>query len=81
MEEIEVLALRCYPMDDYKFNSGFIKETEIKVLFALEWRMVSITPFHYINYFISKFFNQSPPQRNLRGRVSELIMATIKGNS
>lgn len=74
-------ALRCYPMDGYKFDSGFIKETEIKVLLALEWRMDSVTPFHYVNYFISKFFYHSPPQRNLRGRVSELIMATIKGSS
>ncbi|KAM7514414.1 hypothetical protein LguiA_003997 [Lonicera macranthoides] len=65
-------------MAGYKFDSGFIKETEIKVLLALEWRMDSVTPFHYVSYFISKFFNHSPPQRNLRGRVSELIMATIK---
>jgi hypothetical protein len=56
-----------------------IWRNELIVLEAFEWKMIPITPFHYLNYFINKLCGEAKPE-GLVSRVVQLIMAVTKGN-
>ncbi|CAH8273992.1 unnamed protein product [Arabidopsis lyrata] len=55
MEERIVPGLSQYPQDhDFVFKPDVIRKTELLVLSTLDWKMNLITPFHYLNYFVTK---------------------------
>ncbi|RWR82926.1 cyclin-D5-1-like protein [Cinnamomum micranthum f. kanehirae] len=77
MEECKIPALSEFRVDDYNFENGVIQRMEIMVLNTLEWRMSFVTPYAYLNYFISKFSDESRP-KSLLYRTIELISDTVK---
>ena len=78
MEQSTVTPLSAYKLQEYDFNNQQIQRAELLVLSTLEWKMGSITPFSYMNYFINKFCGESKPE-GLWSRVAELFMAVTKG--
>lgn len=50
---------------------------ELLVLTTLEWKMSSITPFAYLDYFIHKFYGEYRP-KGLVSKIMQLIMSMIK---
>ncbi|XP_076936370.1 cyclin-D5-1-like [Bidens hawaiensis] len=60
------------------FTENVVKRMEIMVLNELEWRMHSITPFHFIGYFVSCLFKEiasSSSERRLMYLISQIICA------
>ncbi|XP_072988450.1 cyclin-D5-1-like [Typha latifolia] len=55
MEECRPPSLSEFQVEEYEFSCNAIQRMELLVLTTLEWRMSSITPFEYLNYFTSKF--------------------------
>lgn len=80
MEECRVPALTEYPGEEFEFESKAIQRMELLVLNTLEWRMGSITPFLYLDYFASKFVLRRS-DKGLPSRATELILAAIEGQS
>ena len=78
MEECKIPALSEFRVDDYNFENGVIQRMEIMVLNTLEWRMSFVTPYAYLNYFISKFSDESRP-KSLLYRTIGLISDTVRG--
>uniref|UniRef100_A0A5B7BP54 Putative cyclin-D6-1 n=1 Tax=Davidia involucrata TaxID=16924 RepID=A0A5B7BP54_DAVIN len=69
-----------FSVTDIQRDGGFIFDTqtirrmEFITLGALKWRMRSITPFSFINFFISLFKFKDPPLRQaLKARATEII--------
>ncbi|XXG63927.1 hypothetical protein AAC387_Pa05g2009 [Persea americana] len=77
MEECKIPALSEFRVDDYNFENGVIQRMEIMVLNTLEWRMSFVTPYAYLNYFISKFSDESRP-KSLLYRTIGLISDTVR---
>ncbi|XP_077233450.1 cyclin d5;1 [Tasmannia lanceolata] len=77
MEECIVPLLSDFRVEEYDFENKVIQRMELMVLNVLEWRMKSITPFLYLNYFISKFSDESRP-KNLLSSAVEIILATTE---
>ncbi|XVF61345.1 hypothetical protein PTKIN_Ptkin08bG0122500 [Pterospermum kingtungense] len=77
MEECRVPALSEFPTGNYQFESIVIQRMELLVLSTLDWKMASITPFHYLYYFIAKFYEESVP-KGLLSKAVELIVDMIK---
>ncbi|XP_042509613.1 cyclin-D5-1-like [Macadamia integrifolia] len=77
MEECRVPALSEFRVDDYNFETNVIQRMELLVLNTLEWRMGSITPFTYLQYFITKFCDESR-RKELVSKAIELILAIAK---
>ncbi|XP_024025474.1 cyclin-D5-1 [Morus notabilis] len=77
MEECNVPMLSEFRVQDYNFESKVIKRMELLVLSALEWKMGSITPFAYLNYFTNKFGGENS-QRLVVSTAVELILAMIE---
>uniref|UniRef100_A0A165ZB17 Cyclin-like domain-containing protein n=1 Tax=Daucus carota subsp. sativus TaxID=79200 RepID=A0A165ZB17_DAUCS len=75
MEECKVHSLEDFSMEDYCFEGQVIQRMEILVLNTLEWEMNLITPFHYLPYFVSKFWDRNPPRNVV---PMDLIYAIIK---
>ncbi|KAI3462690.1 hypothetical protein Pfo_019353 [Paulownia fortunei] len=78
MEECKVRALTEYYVEGYNFQGIAIQRMELLVLHALEWKMSSVTPFAYLNYFAAKFCGESWHQE-LVIQADELILAIMKG--
>ncbi|XP_076919193.1 cyclin-D5-1-like [Bidens hawaiensis] len=62
------------------FTENVVKRMEIMVLNELEWRIHSITPFHFISYFVSFLFKEiasssSETERRLMYLISQIICA------
>ncbi|KAM7498208.1 hypothetical protein LguiA_022622 [Lonicera macranthoides] len=56
------------------FDSQTIQRMELLILGALKWRMRSITPFSFINFFTSLFKFKDPPLKQaLKARATEII--------
>ncbi|RZC55320.1 hypothetical protein C5167_014176 [Papaver somniferum] len=51
---------------------------ELLVLSTLNWRMVSVTPFSFIDYFLIKI-NGHKPSRTLISASVQLILSSIRG--
>ncbi|KAK9284837.1 hypothetical protein L1049_024016 [Liquidambar formosana] len=70
-----------FSVTDFQCDEGFIFDTqtvqrmEVLILGALKWRMRSITPFSFINFFLSLFKPEDPPLREaLKARATEIIL-------
>ena len=81
MEECRVPALTEYPGEECEFEGQAIQRMEILVLNTLEWRMGSITPFLYLDHFASKFVPSRSGKIGLFSRATELILASVEGQS
>ncbi|KAK1268675.1 Cyclin-D5-3 [Acorus gramineus] len=79
MDELIVPSLSEYRIDDYRFESSAVQRMELLVLNTLEWRMRSVTPFDYLDYFASKFGCKS--KVSLCKEAAELILIVIEGNA
>lgn len=77
MEECKIPALSEFCTEEYYFESKVIQRMELLVLNTLEWRMNSVTPFAYLNYFITKFSNESNPQA-LLPKAIKIILDTAE---
>ncbi|KAI3821223.1 hypothetical protein L1987_08783 [Smallanthus sonchifolius] len=64
---------------DFQFQKGVTQRAELLVLNTLDWRMHSITPFHFIRYFISCFCKESSPQRRFISLISQIVCAATNG--
>ncbi|XP_010555401.1 PREDICTED: cyclin-D2-1-like [Tarenaya hassleriana] len=61
----------------YLFEAKTLQRMELLVLNTLNWRLQALTPFSFIDYFLSK--TSDNPSENSISRSSELILNTIKG--
>ncbi|KAF7128928.1 hypothetical protein RHSIM_Rhsim10G0100500 [Rhododendron simsii] len=80
MEELNPPKLSKYHVSGIEFPSNGIHKMELMVLTTLEWKLGSITPFAYLNYFTAKFcieFKDCKPQE-LASTATELILAVPK---
>ncbi|KAL8117709.1 hypothetical protein AgCh_015547 [Apium graveolens] len=81
MEERKVPLLTEYYVDEYNFEGSMIQRMELLVLNALEWKLGLITPFEFINYFITKFFGYCTPPTDLVSKALESVSSIIKETS
>ncbi|KAH9314882.1 hypothetical protein KI387_023509, partial [Taxus chinensis] len=84
MEETDVPLLLDLQTEGPKFvfEARTLKRMELLVLSTLEWRMLSVTPFSFIDYFIHRGGNGGGGSSNksqMVARASELILSTIRG--
>ncbi|XP_078430347.1 cyclin-D5-1-like [Wolffia australiana] len=77
MEECRVPALTEYSGEEWEFDGGAIQRMELLVLNTLEWRMGSITPFLFLDYFASKFGLRFG-DKGLLLEAEELIVSAIE---
>jgi cyclin D1/2/4 len=64
---------------EHIFEAHTIQRMELLVLSTLEWQMSSVTPFSYIDYYFHKLGIGNTLLRALLSRVSEIILATVRG--
>ncbi|XP_019431105.1 PREDICTED: cyclin-D4-1-like isoform X2 [Lupinus angustifolius] len=64
---------------DFVFEAKIIQRMELMVLNTLKWRMQSITPFSFIDYFLSKVNDDQSQIRSSILRSIQLILSTIRG--
>jgi cyclin D1/2/4 len=64
---------------EHIFEAHTIQRMELFVLSTLDWRMSSVTPFSYIDYYFHKLGISNVLLRALLSRVSEIILATLRG--
>ena len=64
----------------FVFEAKTIQRMELLVLSRLKWKMQAITPFSFIDYFLSKISVEQQNIPNLYfSKSSQLILSTIKG--
>ncbi|OUZ99775.1 Cyclin [Macleaya cordata] len=81
MEETKMpvsLDLQQVGEPKFIFEARTIQRMELLVLSTLKWRMQSVTPFSFIDYFLTKI-NDGQPPRLLISQSFELILSTIRG--
>ncbi|KAH6788554.1 hypothetical protein C2S51_003560 [Perilla frutescens var. frutescens] len=78
MEEIRVPALSEFCVDDYNFESSVIQRMELLVLNTLGWKMGSFTPFSFIKFFASKFYDDRSLPKNGFSRIVDLILSSTR---
>ncbi|KGN48716.1 cyclin-D4-1 [Cucumis sativus] len=82
MEETEVPLPIDLQVEEPKFvfEAKTIQRMELLVLSRLKWKMQAITPFSFIDYFLSKISVEQQNIPNLYfSKSSQLILSTIKG--
>jgi cyclin D1/2/4 len=52
---------------------------ELLVLTALNWRLRSVTPFMFIDFFVCKVDPRGKNTRYLIGRATQMILAAMHG--
>lgn len=68
--------------EDCTFDAQAINKMELLILDALEWRMRSITPFPFLQFFLSLSKFQDPTLiQALKRRASELIINALNGTN
>nr|QQZ01120.1 cyclin-D5-like protein [Lagerstroemia indica] len=77
MEECDVPGLSSFPAQKYEFESRVITKMELLILHTLNWKMGSITPFSYLEFFIDKLSGR-PEGRDLFLDAVELVFAASK---
>ncbi|KAH0457738.1 hypothetical protein IEQ34_013053 [Dendrobium chrysotoxum] len=77
MEEVITPALVDYQTEQCYFDSITIQRMELLVLSTLEWRMSSVTPLSYINYFTKKFYGRNL-SRELLSKSIGFIFSILK---
>lgn len=65
--------------EKYLFDNKTILKMELMILTTLNWRMQSITPFSFIDYFLNKLINDPIPTEDSFLQSFQLIMRTIRG--
>lgn len=64
----------------FVFDSSTIERMEMLILGALKWRMRSVNPFSFTDYFISFFkFKDKPSVQDLKNRATEIILKSQSG--
>ncbi|XP_021743642.1 cyclin-D4-1-like isoform X2 [Chenopodium quinoa] len=63
----------------FVFEAKTIQRMELLVLSTLKWRMQSVTPFSFIDYFLYKLSGDKMPPKSLIFQAIQLILSTIKG--
>ncbi|XP_023544204.1 cyclin-D2-1-like [Cucurbita pepo subsp. pepo] len=81
MEETEVPLSIDLQVEEPKFvfEAKTIQRMELLVLSRLKWKMHAITPFSFIDYFVSKMSVGEHVARVSLSKSSQLILSTIKG--
>ncbi|XP_074558732.1 cyclin-D3-1-like [Curcuma longa] len=89
MEETEVplildlqLSLNCVEQvgeAKFLFEAKTIERMELLVLSTLKWRMQTVTPFSFIDFFLHKLNGGNVPSQLLLSRSVELMLSTIRG--
>ncbi|CAL0307813.1 unnamed protein product [Lupinus luteus] len=64
---------------EFVFEAKIIQRMELMVLNTLKWRMQSITPFSFIDYFLCKVNDDQSQIRSSILRSIQLILSTIRG--
>ncbi|KAK7275825.1 hypothetical protein RIF29_16949 [Crotalaria pallida] len=64
---------------EFVFEAKTIQRMELMVLTTLRWRMQSITPFSFIDYFLCKINDDQSPTSDSISRSIQLILSTIRG--
>ncbi|KAI3504862.1 hypothetical protein L1887_26616 [Cichorium endivia] len=77
MAELKSPALSEFPTEEYNFENSSIQRMELLVSSTLDWRMHSITPFDFINCFISCICNESPNKQSVF-LTTQILLATTK---
>lgn len=72
------LQLPMKQKEGCNFNGEIIQKMELVILGALDWRMRSITPFPFLNFFISL---AQIKDRSLKDRAAEIIFNVHNGTS
>ncbi|XP_057533257.1 cyclin-D2-1-like [Amaranthus tricolor] len=62
----------------FVFEAKTIQRMELLVLSTLKWRMQSVTPFSFIDYFLYKLSGDVMPPKSLILQAIQLILSTIK---
>ncbi|KAL3637702.1 hypothetical protein CASFOL_018150 [Castilleja foliolosa] len=78
MEEQKAHSFKEYHVDGYKFQGGAVQKMELCVLNTLEWKMVVITPFTYLNYFVFKFCVEKSRQQEIVNQAVDLILVIME---
>eukprot|EP01018_Ginkgo_biloba_P007043 Gb_34092 [translate_table: standard] len=78
MEETEVPLLLDLQVGDAKFvfEARTIRRMELLIMTTLKWRMRSITPFNFIDYFVYMVEGTKSVPRSMIARAIELILNT-----
>ncbi|KAK2999003.1 hypothetical protein RJ639_023636 [Escallonia herrerae] len=63
----------------FVFEARTIQRMELLVLSTLKWRMQTVTPFSFIDYFLSKINGDQFTSRSSILRSIEVLLSTIKG--
>lgn len=80
MEETEVpLSQDMQVGDSELFSAKTVLGMEMIVLRTLNWRMQSVTPFSFLDYFIKKITDDQSSSRLSISRATQLILSTFKG--
>ncbi|KAL7128880.1 hypothetical protein ABFS83_13G023500 [Erythranthe nasuta] len=59
----------------FMFDSATVERMEMLILGALKWRMRSVNPFSFVDYFISFFkFKDKPSIQALKERATEILL-------
>jgi len=64
----------------YDFDPGTVGRMELIVLTALNWRLRSVTPFTFIDFFACKVDPGGRHTRCLIARATQVILAAMHGN-
>ncbi|XP_048436146.1 cyclin-D5-1-like [Pyrus x bretschneideri] len=76
MKEQNIPSLSQYEVENpHFFERKLIQKMELMVLGALEWKMSMITPFSFIDYFVSKLCQESPSDVKLK--IVDLLLSII----
>eukprot|EP00250_Pteridium_aquilinum_P028292 c3690_g1_i1 orf=269-1381(-) len=79
MEEIEAPVLLDLQVGaDLVFEPRTVQRMELLVLSTLGWRMSSVTPISYTNYFINRLDLATSTKRVLISRMNELILSSAR---
>ncbi|CAL9050325.1 unnamed protein product [Musa banksii] len=76
MEEHSAPAVSEFRVKGYRFSSEAAQRMELFVLSTLEWRMLTVTPFAYLNVFASKFDERG--QKGLISKAIDFIFAAME---
>ncbi|KAF5195477.1 Cyclin-d4-1 [Thalictrum thalictroides] len=82
MEENEVpqsLDLQLAGEPKFVFEASTIQRMELLVLSTLEWRMQTVTPFSFIDYFLYKINDNQTPSILYISQSVELILTVTNG--
>nr|CAB3456969.1 unnamed protein product [Digitaria exilis] len=82
MEETLVpslLDLQVEGTSSYVFEPGTVGRMELLVLAALNWRLRSVTPFTFIDFFACKVDSSGRHTRCLTARATQVILAAMHG--